>query len=429
MRVFGLAYIGLNGPVYAEELEAYVASTPGAMQFFCLSVLACLLALSIVFQPSRLQKALATCSILPRKGITLGDIVFIAAAAFSLLLYADMFRRGVIPLFQNMERFDYTRQYAGYLHQMLFQLGFLYAVTLGAFFVYPRLIGQGYDYRFIGLLAILFAYCVLTGHRFSAFFSFGSFFLIPLASVFALKSVNALPALPLARTPLQKILQSKLTWAVCGALLMLVIAAVMYHSLTNVRNYDAPAAKLAQRILVQPIQMWLVTWDNVIGKNEWAPSAAWELMFQNPLDADRNTGIQFLMLRALGIERTAELLSLGNQYAGGYPEVLVELAGPYAALPVAFGFCLITALLLRLIVVSVCRGNFGTMFMAVYVFYGFSLLFIGGMLNFLFVETFAVKVLVLFVIYWLEMKYYRLGKRLIPWVIFNYSKKGVALAQ
>lgn len=424
-RTIALAYVDLFGPFFAEQLDADIGGSSSSMPLFALSVLVFLLALAIIFRPSKLRNALN----LPLDETTgardLGNVFFFSALAYIALLYGDMLRRGVIPLLENMERYDYAKLYAGPFHSALFEYGFLLVGMLGAFFVYPRLTGNGYRYRFIGLLIALFAYFVLTGHRFSAFFSFSSFFLLPLASVFVLQSMSALPALERSRSFVQKILVSKATRRLSVIAMMLMLSALIFNSLTKVRDYDNPLEKLIQRILIQPVELWWTTWDRLVERGEWTPSLAWDLMFDHPFDANRNTGIQFLMVKALGYDRAEELLLQDSQYAGGYPEILFELVGPYAALPVALLFSLITALLLRMIVLAVCRGNFGTVFMGIYVYYGFSLLFIGGMLNFLIAATFLLKVATLILVYMVELKYYRNRRRLsarmppIPKIMHN----------
>ena len=74
--------------------------------------------------------------------------------------------------------------------------------------------------------------------------------------------------------------------------LVFVLSAIMFNSLTNVRNYDDPQEKLIQRALIQPAELWWATWDRVIERDESTPSLALALMFVAPIDASRNTGMQ-----------------------------------------------------------------------------------------------------------------------------------------
>jgi predicted outer membrane lipoprotein len=185
-----------------------------------------------------------------------------------------------------------------------------------------------------------------------------------------------------------------------GRLIMLsllgsAMAGLVLNSVINVREYDDPLRLIMQRTMVQPVELWWMTWKDIGVGSHPGPAAMWNSLFVNPIDPARNTSIQALMLINVGDDRTRELLAMGQQYAGGYPEVLFELFGPYLALPVAAAFGLVTALLLRLVVTATCQGRAFTALLALYVYFGFSLMYIGGMLNFLLAWTFWLKLLAL----------------------------------
>lgn len=74
--------------------------------------------------------------------------------------------------------------------------------------------------------------------------------------------------------------------------------------------------------------------------------------------------MQLLMMKNLALDRAAELLDMGQQYTGGFPEVLFELLGPWFA--------------------------------------RFSLLLVSGILNFLVAWTFWLKCSMLAVAYIVE---------------------------
>jgi hypothetical protein len=192
---------------------------------------------------------------------------------------------------------------------------------------------------------------------------------------------------------------------------VLSILSLLLNSVVNVRAYDDPAEQLTQRILIQPVELWWTTWNDLGAFSSSKTGEVWQDLFINPIDPTRNSSIQMLMLRNLGYDRTQELVGMGQQYTGGYPEVLFELLGPWLALPVAFVFSVLTAVLLRICVLAVCERRLLTAFMAMYVYFGFSLLFIGGMLNFLLPWTFWVKVSVLCLVYVVERHIHAVGQR------------------
>ncbi len=407
LRIVSLSYIDFWGPVYAEQLYIYVGGSGASMPFLALAVMLFLFALVVVFRPYNIRNKLIYSFIVNPYAVYLSKAFFIFSVVFIALLYADMFRRGVIPLLVGMERYDYASLYAGPLHHLVIQHGFLIASLWGAFFVYPRLTGNFFAYKFAAFLLPLLIYLLLTGNRFSAFFHFIAFFLLPVSSVYLLKSIYRLPSLPPKKSFIKKVIECKATRWISYAGVICMIYFAIFNSLTQVRKYDEPEEKLRQRVLIQPAELWWVTWDRLIQKDDWTPGYAWNFMFVKPFDDNRNTGIQYLMVKALKGGRAEEILSLGGQYAGGYPEVFFELLGPYGALLIALLLCLITAMLLRLILISVCRGNIGTFFLGVYIYYGLSLIYIGGMLNFLINPIFWLKVLTLCFVFFVEDVFYR----------------------
>jgi hypothetical protein len=318
-------------------------------------------------------------------------MVFVLIVVFLLALYADMLLRGPVPLFVGMDRIEYNRTIAGPLHPYIFEYGFLFAASIGCFFVHPRLKGGDFDSRFLGLLLAFLAYFALTGNRFSAFYAFMCFFVLPLATLPALKTAGVLPPPPRRRTPWKATLFSPAALVVAAALGAVLILMLLVNSVVNVRGYDDPAAQFLQRTLIQPVELWWTTWDGLNDHTDQAFGLAWDATLGNPIDPTRNTSIQMLMVKNLGDDRATELIADGAQYAGGYPEILFELVGPWFALPVALAFGCITAVLLRLVITSICIERFALAFVALYVYYAFSLLYIGGMLNFLIAWTFWVK--------------------------------------
>jgi hypothetical protein len=402
-RTLALVYVDLAGPVYAIELDDEVGGGQ-SMPLFACAVLALLIPLALVFRPARLARLLPEMGAnRPRHAMT-GHFAFVAISVFLIALFGDMITRGPIPLFAGIDRLEYSSTMAGPLHPLVFDLGFLFATTLGMLLVYPRLIGGDFDFRFLFLYALFMLYFGLTGNRFSAFYSFTSFFIIPLAALVALRHLRRLAPPPQGRGALASFLCSRAALVAAVAVFLLGLLTLLVHNLVTVRGYEDPAEQFTQRSLVQPVQLWWTTWRDLSSRaNDSA--LAWDGAFLNPIDPTRNTSIQVLMIKNLGDERASELLDNGQQYAGGYPEILFELLGPYMALASAMVFGFVIVLLLRSIVVAIAHGRFLTAFMATYVFFGFSLLYIGGMLNFLLVWTFWAKCGVLAVVYVAERKF------------------------
>jgi hypothetical protein len=408
-RTLSLVYVDLAGPLYADQLGETIGGD-ASMPLFATSVLTVMLCLAWAFAPQRVRLARMPPphhSTAARFGASL---VLGLLGLFVLAVYIDMLTRGPVPLLAGIDRLDYNQDMAGVLHPLLFDFGFLIAGTAGALFVLPRLRGRDFDFRFFALYLAVLLYYALTGHRFSAFYSFTSFFVIPLAALPLVQAAGRLPPAPRARPTWKAFLCSRAAAMLALLLGLLAVLGLLLNSVIGVRGYDDPWELLFQRTLVQPVELWWATWRDLDQRLGASVTEAWQALFVNPIDPTRNTSIQMLMIKNLGDERALELLDIGQQYTGGYPEVLFELLPASLALPVGFVFALIAALLLRLTVVSVALGRLATAFMALYVYFGFSLLFIGGMLNFLLAWTFWLKCGLLIVVYVGE----RLLERRVP---------------
>jgi hypothetical protein len=294
----------------------------------------------------------------------------------------------------------------------------MFAFLWGYFFVRPRLYGGAYDLRYLGILAAAYLYFILTGHRFSIFFIVSSFFAIPTAAAWMQSRFGKLPPSSDPQQTQRILRLVKAAVPVIGLLFVGLTSFALYNSLYNVRSYADPVQAFVQRTLVQPTEFWWVTWESTIRGGQWDPAEAFRLMFITPLVDTQNTGIQFLMIKELGYERAAELIRLGEQFAGGYPEVLFELLGPYASWPAMILFAFVTVALLRLAFTATCNQRLGTAIFSVFLFYGFSILYIGGMLNFVMAPTFWIKVAGLAFFWVIERRREqtpRPSQRAVPW--------------
>ena len=392
-RIIDILYLDLFGPTYAVELGRYVGGHT-ATPMFVLSCLAFLLPLWIAFRPAAMARKLG--GQIPNLAYfaVIRRWAFPVCAAFIAVVYLDMLRKGTIPLLVGMDRLEYNLQ-SGIFHRPLYSLSFLLAITLGTFTVLPRLQGGRFDLRFAMLFLAVLLYWILTGNRFSIFYRDVSFFMLPFGTALAMEASGKLPRIA-RRDAWSALFSSRVVIPVAVMVTAVTLTGLLINSFYEVRQYSDPLFQMSQRGLVQPVQLWDVTWatqdyDRV---RLFEPDVA-RFLFVDPLDPSSNTSIQYLMVRELGYFRTSRLLFYGTQYAGGYPEILFELFGPWGAVPALFLIGLVTALLLRMSTIALSRGHLLTSLLAVYVYFGFSLTYIGGMLNFIAQPSFAVKVLLL----------------------------------
>jgi hypothetical protein len=175
---------------------------------------------------------------------------------------------------------------------------------------------------------------------------------------------------------------------------------------------------------VQPSELGWISYERAFIFGHWQPDRVYDFLFQMPLDSNRNTTPQYLMLETIGEPRTYEHISGGFQFAGGFPEIFFELFGPLYAWPFIFGSGYIAASLTTLVVKGIIQGRYASTFLSLYVLFGFYVMYIGGMLNFIAVETYWMKILALAVALTLEAGLARVGLPLIPWALFRIPDSG-----
>jgi len=399
-RMVDVLFLDLFGPTHSIELSRYVGGNSAA-PMFVLACMAFLIPLGIVFRPAAMKRKLG--GQLPNLPYfrAVRRWAFPVLAAFIAIVYLDMLRLGTVPLLVGMDRIEYNPQ-AGALHLPLYELSFLLSMVLGLLTVLPRLQGGRFDLSFALLFLALLAYWMLTGNRFSVFFTDISYFALPYATVMGMERYGKLPKVA-RRDAWSALFSSRVVVPIITLFSAVTLTGLVINSYYDVRGYSDPYYQITQRVFVQPVQLWDATWSEVDFDEGLAVHRdVADFLFVNPIQAGSNTSIQYLMAKELGYFRTARLLRIGQQYAGGYPEILFELFSPWLAIPILFLFGTITALLLRMSTIALSRGRLFTAIMAVYVYFGFTLIYAGGMLNFLIAATFAVKIVILVMASFLE---------------------------
>jgi hypothetical protein len=417
-RLCSVLYIDIRGPIFSEQLEREIG--PG------LAVLPLALAQGIViaalvwsFRKSRLQ-------VLSRRDFTvpgnhaaggrfaLSDAAFWIAALFVAALWLEL-SRGPIPFFVAMERYDYARQYGGPLHHLLLQWGPMLAFQLGVFLVAPAFRGQSLDWRFAGLFACLMLYLFLVGHRFASFYSYTSFFIIPVGAAM-------LGRQPAIRRPL---LSGGLFRAtlIAGAVFCCLIVAALAHSYLVVRGLAGEQLyeKLAQRILIQQGEMWWMTYERVFVHGDWGADHAADKLFVEPYYPNRNSTMQLLMESALPLKRAHSILDRNSSYSGGWPEVLFELGGPIGAFVMVAVSAFIFAEFMFFLVRCLVEERFATCFFLTPILYGLMIYLGSGMANSFIQLTFALKLAVALLIYAAEGQWRAAVASSIPKTLSNPS--------
>lgn len=424
-RTCSTMYIDLAGPVLSTQTFHYIG--PGLVTpLHVLAYFFTIIPFFILLRPSAIERwqSEADRNAAPQGVLTLSDLTVLLSLLFLSYLFFDLIRRGSIPLFAHMERFVYTEEYAGAAHRWLILYGNFVCCWWGFMFAAERLRNRRMDVRYLGLLGILVFYMFLTGNRFSAFYSFGSFFLAPLAAVLAVDFKRDQPQSPFFWIVGSFRIRDLLAVSTIAVVLAIVSVIGIYNNLVNVRGYQGGEvlSQFIERALIQPSELGWISFEHVFDFNHWQPYRVFDFLFQMPLDPNKNTTPQYLMLQAIGEPRTYEHISGGFQFAGGFPEIFFELFGPVYAWPFFFGAGYIAAALTALTVKGVLQGNYASAFLAVYVLYGLDVMYIGGMLNFVIVTSYWIKIAALAAALSMEWALAGVGLPLVPWALVRIPK-------
>jgi len=424
-RTCSMMFIDLAGPVYSTQTFRYVG--PGGVT--CLHVLAYFVTLApflILMRPDSIRSWLNDQDQRPAAPgmATLSDLTVALSTAFLAWLFVDLVRRGSIPLFVHMERFVYTAEHAGAAHRWLTLYGNFMTFWWGMMFAAERLRNRRLDLRYVALLVALVIYVLLTGNRFSAFYSFGSFFLAPLSAIVAVSEGPVRLERPFGWLGRLIGRRELIALSATAALIVAAAATGIVTNLVKVRDYDRSevASNILERTLIQPSELGWLSYERVFTFGQWQPYRVLDFLLQSPLDPARDTTPQYLMLATIGEPRTHEHLSIGQQFAGGFPEIFFELFGPILAWPFLAAAGCIAAGLTALFIKGTIQGHYVSAFLGLYVLYGFDVMYIGGMLNFAIAATYWFKIGALIVALLLEASLARVGLALLPWALIERSK-------
>jgi hypothetical protein len=393
MRLVSVVYLDVAGPEYSLQLFRDIGGA-GAAAPLLLAYLIYVSAFLVVFRATTMRALAATADRLVASGPTSTDRliangVFCVYVAFIALLFLDLLRIGVIPLFAGLERFEYTEQYGGFWHRLLMNYGMLLALPLGAFYSLGVFFGKRGDSRFVGLLIVLFAYLFLAGHRFSAFYSHSAAFVMPYAAVLGWQQFSERLA-DEERRRQQLIARRVLIGALAVLLVLVGVALYRSYFFTRANNERSPFESLRQRVFVQQGEMWYATWDRVVARR-FDPAGAIDRLFVHPIVADRNSTMPFLMLKEID-EKAYTPLDVGSVYTGGFPEVFFELFPPAGAYAVVFMVALVTAQLMKALLLAVLERRYLRLALCWYVLFALVLISLSGMLNFIVNWKFWLKV-------------------------------------
>jgi hypothetical protein len=401
-RLVSVLYIDLSGPLPSDQLERSIG--PGISTLpIAISQGLVITAVLFSFRRQRMLQLVDTNELglvncLPLGRFSLSDLAFWIVALFVVALWLEMLLGGPIPLLAGIERFDYTRLYGGQLHRRLIEWGPMLAFQLGLFFSAPSLHDRQSDWRFSALFVALILYLFLAGHRFSSFYAYTSFFIMPIGAVLIGRQATS----PLQGETVSQRMLGRL--AIAGAALSILTAAALIYSYVVVRG-EGLLAKLWQRVLVQQGEMWWMTYERVFQQGNWDSSLGIHKLFVDPFDPSSNSTMQLLMELGLPVERAHFILAQGLAYTGGWPEVLFELGGPVGGFALVALSAIVFSEFMFLLTRCVVQQRFATCLFLTPVLFALSIMIVSGMVNSFIQVTFLVKAAVALVVYVTEEKW------------------------
>ncbi len=400
-RLISVLYLDIFGPIASEQLERSIGPGLASVPLGACQILVFLMLLAS-FHPQRL-KALAVTSnfrmlnVLPAGRFDFFNLVFWIVLLFEVALWIEMLRGGTIPIISKIERLDYSRELGGFLHGRLMDWGPMLAFQLGLFFGAPVLRGARFDYRFAALFGGLMFYLLFVGHRFSSFFLYFSFFIMPLGCILLGRSKAA----AFDHSAFFRMLRA--LWLPVAGLAALVLGALIYsYAVVRAGESESLEAKLTQRLLVQQGEMWWMTYERVFLHGDWNARRAFFRLFVDPFNPNRNSTMQLLMELGLPTERAHDLFNWGIAYAGGWPEVLFELSGPINGFLLAAISAILFAEFLFLLTRCVVEERYVTCFFLTPILYAIEINFASGMMNSFIQLTFMTKLAAAIFVYVLE---------------------------
>jgi hypothetical protein len=420
-RTTATMFIDLTGPVYSSQLVRTIG--PGiATTVSTLAYLVILLPFLFFLRKDALEKWSDNAERSEKTPgvISLADLTFAIVLVFLVILFADLLRHGPIPLFNQIERYAYS---GGLPHRFVASHGYLLTFWCGTMFTASYIQERRIDIRMPGLLLGLVVYALLTGNRFSAFYSLCSFFIMPTSAAIAVRQAHATNY----RTRSQSNVAPNRARAVAAGfaiILTVTISYALYNNLTNVRGYTGGALRqqLLERVLVQPSEIGWASFERVFLSNRINSPFVFNFLFKEPIDPKRNTSIQYLMFATVGEPATSDAILHRFQFAGGFPEIFFELFGLYLAWPFLFGAGCLTAMLTGYIIRGIILGDYISAFLSFYLLYGFYVLYIGGMLNFVLPWTYWAKLAAFVSALLAENMMRRTGRSLLPWQVFTIAR-------
>ena len=393
LKLLSVAYIDLFGPVYSRQLEIYVGNQDGLV-ILLFSYLLFLMPI-LYFLDRWFTKHRTVISQWSYNGRNSSiRYCYYAILLIIVVAYAQLFASGQIPLFDGIERYDYAK-ISGPLHRAIFKYNAVIMFFTGSLAVLSFIKTRRINKYSIVVFVAFDMYALLTGHRFAVFLKALEFFAIPFSLIVFRDTFKLRTRVRIK----SKIIVMLMYLTVVSGIFSAVGLTNSYLNIRHSPTTSAPLNGSLERLLIQQGELWHASVDRAqIGETKDMDTAL-KYLFYDPILPGRNTAIQYLMW--LSIDKEAiRILNNSQQYAGGFPEIFVEVFGLgwQFIFVLAFGVVVVVPLIWTL--QAILGGKIMSCLLGGFIIYAFVLTVYNGLVHQYFVLTFSLKLALFFFLYY-----------------------------
>lgn len=312
---------------------------------------------------------------------------------FLLICYVDLFSSQDVPLLKNIDRIVFNRNTEGTVHAVLRDIAPLMTVGMAVSFYQKKTSFGEYSQLSTINVLVMFAYFILTGNRFSIFYTILAFFLFVRSFFPQLELENRTNVLAVIRN-------SKILLILSLGFIVFLIAYNLYNSFYVIRGYEDVALVFFNRAVLENVGVYQAIYDSGInGIN------VYKYFSFDPIDDSKSSTMQFLMEELSFTYNYVHQISAGQVFSGGFPEFFFYTLNYYGLL-----FIVVISLLFRFFLIIVTkvevRQNIILFLLAFQCVYPFFLFFTSGFIDFLVNPIYFLKIITFFVSYYAYIFYY-----------------------
>jgi hypothetical protein len=380
-RFFQLCYIDLYGPFFSIELNRDIGIVPfSELVFLSLYLPFIILARRISYRQSDIIVLRN-----PKNNLSL-KLVELILLVFICFLYISLFYSYPIPLFENMDRIEFNKITEGSVHGFFRNQFYLIISVLAYLFYYYKIANRAYSIFYVFLLLLIIFYCLLTGNRWSIFYTTFAFFVF-------VRSFFVYPCMDLKNNLISKIRNSKYLTYFFSLLLLFIIGRSIYVSFTVVRAYDNVVEIFFNRAILENVGVFQALFDSFNFDFHFI-----SYMNFTPIDENKSKAMQFLMNEISFDNNFINQIEGGQVFSGGFPDFIFYVMNYFSYLPI-LGFSFLFYFFVKILLLDIVKKNILLFIVGIQCVFPFFLFFTSGFVDFLFNPMWYLKLLIFCILY------------------------------